>query len=583
VLGNWNASSAFSGGDPLDKWSRARITLEDDVTGSVRQGIYYLQRPNLNWYGKSKFTQVSFAFVDGAGLMAALNLPRMDPPGAQSLSEVIDYDQPDLMYALNERSGNKMVQHVKRKRKRKKGESRKHYRQHGFRHWKALETIAELQGSSGPAGTYKNAPELGQPSLIPGTDETCVKFVRANQTYGRIVPEDMDDILSVPFSLEAWVKPITRPDAAIIAGPEGTGTGAAIWGLYSTSTLVTFAIPDGLGFTDVSFAYVLPTTQATHIVGTVDFAGNVKLYIDGVEVASGGPTAGPITPTGNAIYIGNDGVDLSSSGFNGYIQYASPWYPEDLSAERVFAHYVAGALRGRPVESVGARIAALADHPFWDTDLIQTTGPDVQPVFLYGQSPVEEIDAAAECEIPDSHYFHNGDGAPVYLAADFRSAPPYDTVAAFLSNDPADDAVVFDDALVDWDDELYNIVPVSIDGGTEIELRDQDSIDLRLEHTFSGGTGLLLNDSADAEDLGQRILDAYSGAPATRIFSVDLHGVEDTARPHIFQRDIGDLVRVKKRADSGPDHDVTATLLGWRKRYEQGQVTCRWLLSRPRS
>jgi len=581
VISTWDAVSATAGASFTDLWRRMRITLEDD-SRTVQQGVYYLLKPTLNFVGKTKFSQVQFDYVDGVGLLASQHLPRMNPPDAESYLDVADYDGPTMLYELAERGGTKVVQHAYRKRKRRKGESRRHYRRHGFRRWHTRETRPEVEGQAGPTGTYKETPSLGQPSLIVGSDSTCVSFARANEEHVLIHVEDPDDYTLQNFSLEAWVQPVSIPGTGYIwSGPENTSvTNEPIWALGYDSTTVFFAVEDGLGFTDISAAFVVPTTTPTHIVGTCDNTGAVTLYINGVQVATG-TTAGPITPQGDKIYIGNNGGNLSTRGVNGRIQ-CPAFYPVELSAERVLAHYLAGSARGYGVQSAGARVAAVSASPLWDTDRIDTNGYDVQPIFTVGQSPLDEIDAAAEAEMPDALYFFDNDGQPVYLPVGYKATTPYNAVTVTVATNPAN-GIPYDDDKVDWDNELYNVVPCSADGGTEQLAVDATSQAERGDHVFQGGTGLLNNDDADVLAIAETIRDRYSGVAPLRPFEVTLHGVVDEARQHIMEREIGDLVGYVRERDTGDALNVQARILGYVKRYEKGQVTCTWSLGRGES
>jgi hypothetical protein len=285
----------------------------------------------------------------------------------------------------------------------------------------------------------------------------------------------------------------------------------------------------------------------------------------------GSAAASPVVLIGGLWFIGS--VDFF---WNGWLQHVQV-YERGLELATLQDIFYASFHRGYDQQSAGARIAALADEGlFWDSSRVQTGGPQVQPIFHFGQSPLDEVDAAVEAEMPDSHYYHDGDGYPVYLSSTYRSAAPYDSVSCFLSDDPADaaaGAVQYDDSQVDWDSELYNVVPASKDGGEEQLATDQASIDLRLEHVFTGGTWLSLVEDSDVQALADRIAQRYAGPPIVRPFSVTLHGADDAQRPHIFLRDIGELVRFKRRGETGDAIDVLCVILGC-------NLTATWTLAR---
>jgi len=590
------ASGTVAGGSSVDLWRRMRITLMDEDR-TTEQGVFYLTDPGLSYLEKTNWTQVQFSFVDGMGLQAQQNLPRMNPPDAVSLDDVIAFRRPAFHIPLSDEEGNKAVHHVRRERKRRKHETKRHYRRHGFRHWQTRETRSEAQAIVGQAGNYRGTPLLGEPGLIIGSDETSVRF-RANQSeYVRIPVDASDTIDGARLTVTALIKPHTTPDVAEF-GTICSGPGSALPADLGNSCWV-FAIDEnrklyvnGLGviFDEwigdnaltldeiyfVAFAWDGHTAKMYHAPQS-----DPQLVVDKTFSVDGDI---PNAVNGEYLRIGarllNGTVD---DFYDGWMQRVVV-FERGLEEATLQAMVDAAFNRGYPRQTVGERLAAVSESPLWDTANVQLGGPDVQPVFQFGQSPHDELDAAIECEMPHSHYFFGYDGAPVALVGDFRNAAPYNTIQAFLSDDPddqADGAIYYDDSDVDWDSELYNIVPASRDGGEEIEVRDEDSIAARLEHPFTGATGLLLAEDDDVEQLASAILRRYAGRPLIRPKKVALHGVDEPQREHIFERQIGDLVRFKRRGSVGESFDVVCTILGWAKKYERGQVTCEWNLSRP--
>lgn len=584
VTGVWSADEAeAASGRFVDKWTRFKIVTETD-NESNEEGTFYLTEPRLNWRGKSKHSLVQMVCVDGVGLQASQNLPRMDPPEATSYKEVVAYDEPWGQWGFDEREGTRLVSHSRRKRKRRKHETRRHYRRHGFRRWQSRETRAEVEGEAGPGGTYKHTPTLGEAPLIVGDEGRAVTFTREQDEWAKIVLDDTSALVEArALTVEAWVKPKSLDLASFVYGPENSGGGATgpVFALgMGSGPVYTFGILIDPSALSVNSVTVPAVGVAVHLVGTWD-GRFLRIYINGVlegEV----PASGVLDSADANGFIGIAGTGVGT-GVSATVDEGA-LYEKALSAERVLAHFEAGTERGRNQETTGARIAALSAHDLWDTSLVQTTGPQVQPIFMFGQSPLDEIDAAVECEMPDAHYFFVGDGVngqPVYLSGRYRDAAPYNEVAAFLSDDASDaGSVRYDDSNVDWDNEHYNVVPTSIDGGTEHLATDEDDRARKFDHVFTGGTGLLLADDDDAEALGERILRRYSGPPIVRPFSVILNSSDEDQRPHAILRGIGDMVRFKRRGVVGDPVDVLTTILGYRKVYAGTKLAVTWNLAR---
>lgn len=589
VTGVWTADDATSaGGSPIDLWTRFRLTLEDP-DGSERQGVYYLTDPGLSYRRGSPSSLVEFDCVDAIGLLGELKLPRRMNPESTSWEDDVAMLNPTLFMRLGEDEGTKSVQHVKKKRKRRKGESKRHYRKHAFRRWKTRETRAEAEGSPGPSGTYKNTPTLGEPSLVVGdAEDTSVKFVRANSEYVRVNLEDGDVLTKTNrISVLALIKPDTLTAAHTIVGGRTAGAGGVSpFLLYvDSSGNLTWIITNAAGVDTTVFETGAIAADTRYVVAATWDGTTARLYIDGPEVNN--------TASARTMAVGDDNSYLMIANnprvltdlFDGHIDEVAIW-ERTLDATTIAGLYQMATTMGRPEEAGGARIAALIERVtdlFALTDVDTNAGFFVQPIFYYGQSPLDEIEEVATAEMPHALFFADGDGQLVYLPFDYKDAVlGYDTVAAEVSDDPADADTMcrYDDADVSWDPEFYNVVPTSIDGGDEQLNIDQPSIDKRLEHVFEGGLGLLLANDGDADSVGFAIAERFSGGPTIRPKSVTLFSADDNSREHIMSRQPGDLIRFKRRGELGDAMDVNCRLLGWRKTYAKTQCTCTWYLAR---
>ena len=284
-----------------------------------------------------------------------LNTFEAADPDVLDYPDVISVDEPSFYARMGEAEGTKLVHHVRKKRKRRDHESKKHFHKHGFRRWTTRETRSEAEGVSGPAGTYKNTPTLGVSGAIKGDSDTAVLFTRANQEYAQIKLDDVADVLGgEDFSVAAWVLPTSLVTSYIWAGPVDTVVlgGDHTFALYYDGTTVRFAVDDGLGASPATYSTPLSTSAWSYLVGTCD-SGNTTLYVNGVSVATS-TTAGSVSPSGQTLYIGSSPVSPGTRSTNGKIDEPA-YFPKALSAARIAAHYRAAAL-GFDAASTGERI-----------------------------------------------------------------------------------------------------------------------------------------------------------------------------------------------------------------------------------
>ena len=146
------------------------------------------------------------------------------------------------------------------------------------------------------------------------------------------------------FTVELWAKSAasTWTGGLIYAGSGGSGY------LYDLSTGNQIDFHVGIGAVYTGSATGVVTDEWHHYVLTHDDAtGATFAYVDGVQVGTATGIVGRTETTVTA----SIGVDNSSTYFNGLIdEYAV--YDSVLSAERVLAHYDAGAVSAAPVPLV---------------------------------------------------------------------------------------------------------------------------------------------------------------------------------------------------------------------------------------
>src|SRR5206468_5133891 len=110
------------------------------------------------------------------------------------------------------------------------------------------------------------------------------------------IPDNSKFVLTHSLTLEAYVKPIdaTKVGQIVFRGDDRLGRDA-YW-LYVQNTQVIFDIENAAQ----QFAYVmapLPANQWTDVAGTLDDkTGAMRLYINGVQRASGVTSVRPLGP-----------------------------------------------------------------------------------------------------------------------------------------------------------------------------------------------------------------------------------------------------------------------------------------------
>jgi subtilisin family serine protease len=177
--------------------------------------------------------------------------------------------------------------------------------------------------AGGQVGYYQNGVVLGQPGAIVGEPGTSARFdgLSAHAYVNGIAAPTQ------AFTTEIWMKPGDPLQGGTMIDHGSSGA------LYMTSSAICFRQTD----THVCAPGIPSTTDWTHVAGTWDaISGTARLYVNGVEVASGDA---PTRPSGNGtLYIG---YGQSAPWFKGLLDEAA-YYPTDLDAITIALHYHAG-------------------------------------------------------------------------------------------------------------------------------------------------------------------------------------------------------------------------------------------------
>jgi hypothetical protein len=261
----------------------------------------------------------------------------------------------------------------------------------------------DLSGN-GNTGTYEGGATFNsRATIIEGDTGAAIEWAPDQRV---VIPQVVTDF---GFTVEAWVDTAdtwvnngTIYHQAVLADPAaGSAHSYAFLGFTAVAneavpriTILINGVADAEGYYRDGSAL---TPGVHHIVGVFPAAGSampggLKLYVDGVEVTTGGYAVGtplPAFPTGmQNVAIGNNAGDQSLAGGGGDFQGTLDdvvIYDSELSAVRIAAHYTAGSAPWGS-ELSGARATHLADAVAYDATNrdFDTGSSTLQPADLNG-------------------------------------------------------------------------------------------------------------------------------------------------------------------------------------------------------
>jgi len=145
---------------------------------------------------------------------------------------------------------------------------------------------------------------------------------------------------SSPFTIEAWVKPMTT-NIAILNKQQNT-TNEFVFSLFYDSTnhfLLSLAKQNVLG-NNATSAQIYPVGQWYHVVGVSD-GSNIYIYVNGILQGTTAITFSSATQSVANLYIGS--YYNATSYFNGVID-STRIYSRILTASEILSNYQAGSL-----------------------------------------------------------------------------------------------------------------------------------------------------------------------------------------------------------------------------------------------
>lgn len=405
-------------------------------------------------------------------------------------------------------------------------------------------------------------PPLAGPSVWPAADSLIVGdsgyaasiassaiFKRAAVNEGDVL--DLEDLAAV--SLELWVKTAATfagsgAGTELVRGPQfgPIGSESEILGVRksATSGAFDFRVNNSAGTPHVVTSSVLTPAQTYHFVCVVS-GSTITLYQNGAAIVAGS-WSGVLPGMVGVPYFYVEGI---GGGPNVVLDELAV-YRYGLSADRVFAHYEAGRLRGFVAQPAGDRIGAILDAVGSNAPRRLDPGVrDVIPRSMTGQDPLGEAKLAARADLPDALVFVARDGAIVFLDADHRSSSPYDTVQATFG-DGGGSELAYRDLDVDYSDSfLRNEIRTARVGG-ELQTASDSASKGEYDERPESLTDLPVTTDVDAEDIGDAVLAKFKD-PMYRVrsFKPAMHKPEVAAAVNAL--DIGDRIRLLRTPVGG--------------------------------
>jgi hypothetical protein len=348
------------------------------------------------------------------------------------------------------------------------------------------------------------------------------------------------------FAGELWFRSAANPGTSRIILDALNQDGASYtWEIRLLSTGVIRAQAQNSALTVHSVdSAVLPLNTWHHIVAT-NYAGSLRLYVNGVEVASTAWTGafGTLSTEDTAQFgqMGAETIDLSQIAM----------YQHGLTTARVAAHYTAGAARGYAEQRSDIRIGAVLDSITSHAPRSLRTGArNVLPVYQNGQSPLEEIRGAKSAEAVDAVCFTAKDGTLTFLDTAHRSVSPWNTVQATFDDEGTAGTLPYTDIDVDYSESfLMNEWNVTRDGGLLQTARDTTSIAKYFKRSQSLN-GMPMVSDANALTVAQALLAKYK-EPLQRILNLTLDTSIPDVTEAVMRLDIGSRIRIFRTPPGG--------------------------------
>jgi hypothetical protein len=234
-------------------------------------------------------------------------------------------------------------------------------------------------------------------------------------------------------------------------------------------------------------------------------------------------------------------------------------YTRFIGATRIAAHYTAGVSQGVVQEKPGQRIGDILDRSasvhaprslYAGTRIVTET-------YFVGQAPLDELRKAAAADNVDAMLFVGASGDWTFLDATHRSSTPYNTVQATFGDAGGTELPYLDLTFDSSDAFIFNEWTVTREQGvksagdlgeTQTAL-DATSISRYFDRPASL-SGVPVTSDTDSAAIATAMLAKYKD-PMTRITSITLNTLDANVAQAVFQRELGDKIRVLRTPPGG--------------------------------
>jgi hypothetical protein len=363
-------------------------------------------------------------------------------------------------------------------------------------------------------------------------------------------------------TIEFWFNPAAAASAtrSLWTGPDSTGGFGRQWQFWiNASGAVGAAFRNSAGTANaVGSTTALQPGLWYHIVGAADStAGLTRLYINGIQEATVAWTppviASSFSATVGNMYVGDTTANMAMS----FCALAT--YTRFIGATRIAAHYTAGVSQGVVQEKPGQRIGDILDRSasvhaprslYAGTRIVTET-------YFVGQAPLDELRKAAAADNVDAMLFVGASGDWTFLDATHRSSTPYNTVQATFGDAGGTELPYLDLTFDSSDAFIFNEWTVTREQGvksagdlgeTQTAL-DATSISRYFERPASL-SGVPVTSDTDSAAIATAMLAKYKD-PMTRITSITLNTLDANVAQAVFQRELGDKIRVLRTPPGG--------------------------------
>lgn len=430
--------------------------------------------------------------------------------------------------------------------------------------WRLGETaslIADAVHAHSEYGTAYGSP-TSTSGLVVNDDDGALTFDGVND---RIELPSSSAIGTTTYSIEALISTDSIP-VSTVAPIYGQGNGAAKLFLGTDGTVgITTAS------TSVRSTNSVADGEPHHVVATSQSAGNLKIYVDGVDrsdVVTGAGTfiSGPPS-------IGQIG---DYPFFDGTIDEVV-LYTSALSAARVRAHYEA-ATSPWDADLSSARVQHVLDAVEWSSaDRNISTGQSTLQAADLGAA-LDHLQAVEDTE--QGRLFIDASGRLTFVDRLSLLKPPYTTSKATFGDSTGERR--YSDIRIDYSDTLIrNEVRASSEGQTPQVAEDAGS-----QAAYLVRSEQITSLTKNAEELRQlanwRLI--HFKDPHLRVEGITISPGRDETNllPQVFGREIGDRLTVKRRPQAvgsaisvdvhveGINHDFSAEQQSWVASWDLG-------------